>query len=98
MEEIMNIKPLGKRVVLKKIESEKKTQSGIILTEKKDDENQYGEIVAVGDKIEQKTLTVGKKVVYKKYSETVVKIDNEEIFIVDEEDLLGIIENGDING
>jgi chaperonin GroES len=94
----MNVKPLGKRVVLKKIESEKKTQSGIILTEKKDDENQYGEIVAVGEKIDQKILTVGKKVVYKKYSETVVKIDNEEIFIVDEEDLLGIIENGDING
>jgi len=91
----MVVKPLGKRVVLKKIENENKTQSGIILTEKDKEENYYAKIVAVGDKIENKEIIIGKTVIYKKYSETVVKIENEEIFIVDEDDLLGIIEKGE---
>jgi len=91
----MVVKPLGKRVVLKKIENENKTQSGIILTEKNNEEDYYAKIVAVGDKIENKEIIIGKTVIYKKYSETVVKIENEKIFIVDEDDLLGIIEKGE---
>ncbi len=91
----MVVKPLGKRVVLKKIENENKTQSGIILTKKNNEEDYYAKIVAVGDKIENKEIIIGKTVIYKKHSETVVKIENEEIFIVDEDDLLGIIEKGE---
>ncbi|MDM8534971.1 co-chaperone GroES, partial [Clostridiaceae bacterium HSG29] len=82
-------------VVLKKIENQNKTQSGIILTEKNNEEDNFAEIVAVGDKIENNEIIIGKTVIYKKYSETVVKIENEEIFIVDEDDLLGIIEKGE---
>lgn len=91
----MHIKPLGKRVVLEKIETENITQSGIILTEKNNEEDQFGIVIAIGEKVEQEDIIIGKKLIYKKYSETIIKFKDKELLVVDEEDLLGIIENGD---
>ena len=92
------IKPLNNNVVLKKEKKESKTASGIILSNEKE-EPEYAIVVAVGDgKINDKgqlvkpNLNVGDKVVYKSYSPTKVKFDNEEYLILDFEDILAIIE------
>ena len=94
------IKPLNNNVVLKKekIENEQKTASGIILSQKKE-ETEYATICAVGEgkldangnliKIQVK---VGDKVIYKTYSPTKVKMNDEEYLIVPSEDILAIIE------
>jgi chaperonin GroES len=87
----MNIKPIGKRAVIKRVEAEEKTQSGIILTGAAKEKPQYAEILAVG-KDEESELKVGDKVIYKQYSGTTVKIDGEEYIVIEIEDILAVIE------
>ena len=92
------LKPLYDNVVLKRKEVEKKTASGIILTDTSKNTPSIGEIVAVGngklveDKLVPLTVKVGDTVVYKEYATTMVKYDNEEYLIVSESDILAVIE------
>lgn len=88
----MYIKPLGKRVVLKKVEVDNKTESGIILPDEAKEEPVYAEIVSVGSEVENELIKAGAKVLYKKYSGTEVEVDDKEFIIIDSEDLLGILE------
>ena len=92
------IKPLADRVVVKLLEAEEKTQSGIILTGAAKEKPQVAEIVAVGpggnvDGVDvEMYVKVGDKVITSKYSGTEVKIDGEEYTIVKQSDILAIVE------
>jgi len=94
----MKIKPLGDRVVLKQIESEEMTKSGIVLPDTAKEKPEQGEVIAVGSgKIDDgkkipMEVKVGSRVLYSKYGPTTVKIDKEEYLIVKEEDILATIE------
>lgn len=90
----MTIKPLADRVVIKMLEAEETTKSGIILTSKAQEKPQVAEVVAVGPggvidgKEVKMEVSVGDKVLTSKYSGTEVKIDNEEYTIVSQNDIL----------
>ena len=88
------IKPLGSRVVIKKLEAEEKTQGGIILTSAAKEAPQMAEVVAVGPgtKDEDMELTVGDKVVFSKYAGTDIKFEGEEYTIMSQSDILAIVE------
>ena len=94
----MNIKPLNDRVVIKAVEAEEPTKSGIILTSSAQEKPQVAEIVAVGPgglvdgKEVKMTVKVGDKVITSKYSGTEVKCDGEEYSIVRQSDILAIVE------
>ncbi len=85
----MSVKPLGKRVIIKEIKAEEVTKSGLVLAGKKE-ESQMAEVIAVSEEV--KTLVIGDKVYYKKYSGTKVEFEKEELIIIDEEDILAVIE------
>ena len=94
----MNIKPLGERVVIKKLEAEEKTKSGIVLTGSAKERPQEAEVVAVGpgalvdgNRIAME-VKVGDKVLYSKNAGTEVKVDGEEYTILKQEDILAIVE------
>ncbi len=93
-----DIKPLFNNVLVKPLEAETKTASGIILPDSAKKESQVGEIVAVGpgdvtpkgEKIPM-TLKVGQKVMYKKWGGNEVKVKDEEWTIIDQKDILAIV-------
>ena len=93
----MNIKPLQDRVVIKMLEAEETTKSGIILTSAAKEKPQIAEIVAVGpggmvDGNEIKMeVKVGDKVLISKYAGTEVKLDGEEYTILKQSDILAIV-------
>ena len=94
----MNIKPLADRVVIKQVEAEETTKSGIILTAAAQEKPQVAEVVAVGPgglvdgKEVEMTVEVGQKVIISKYAGTEVKVDGEECIIVRLSDILAIVE------
>ncbi len=91
------LKPLHDNVVLKKEKVEKKTASGIILTGDVKEQPSFAEVAAVGEgalvdgKIMAPTVKVGDKVVYKRYSATEFKFEEEEYLIIAEKDILAIV-------
>jgi len=94
----MKLVPLADRVVLKQLEAEETTKSGIVLASKSQEKPQEAVIVAVGPggMVEGKEIKmevqVGQKVIYSKYSGTEVKLENEEYIIVKQNDILAIVE------
>ena len=95
----MKIRPLQDRVILKRIEEEEKTKGGIIIPDTAKEKPQEGKVVAVGKgkanedgKITPLDVKVNDRVLFGKYSGTEINIDGEELLIVREEDILGIIE------
>ncbi|SUY47941.1 10 kDa chaperonin [Clostridium putrefaciens] len=94
----MNIRPLGDRVVIKRLEAEEKTKSGIVLTGTAKERPQEATVVAVGPGgyVEGKDIKmevkVGDKVLFSKYAGTEVKIDSEEYTILKQDDILAIVE------
>lgn len=94
----MTIKPLGDKVVVKKLHAEETTKGGIVLTSAAQEKPQVAEIIAVGpggtvDGNEIKMeVSVGQKVIIRDYSGTNVKIDGEEVIIVRQEDILAVVE------
>ncbi|MCT4605217.1 MAG: co-chaperone GroES [Marinisporobacter sp.] len=94
----MNIKPLGDRVVIKKLEAEEKTKSGIVLPTQAKEQPQMAEIVAVGPggmvegKEVQMEVKVGDKVIFSKYAGTEVKYEGVEYTILRQNELLAIVE------
>lgn len=94
----MKLKPLGDRVVIKQVEAEEKTKSGIILTSQAQEKPQEAVVVAVGpgtvkdgEKVPME-VKEGDKVIYSKYAGTQVKFEGEELIIVKESDILAIVE------
>ncbi len=94
----MNLKPLGDRVIIKQLEAEEKTKSGIVLPTQAKEKPQEAEVIAVGPGgvVDGKEVTmqvkVGDKVIYSKYSGTEVKFGDEEYIIVKQNDILAIVE------
>ena len=94
----MQIKPLADRVVVKLVEAEETTKSGIILTAGAKEKPQVAEVISVGPgglvdgKEVTMTVKAGDKVITSKYSGTEVKVDSEEYTIVKQSDILAIVE------
>ena len=93
----MKLVPLGDRVVIKQLNAEKTTKSGIVLPDNAQEKPQEAEVVAVGPggvvngKEVAMQVKVGDKVIYSKYAGTEFKIDGEEHIIVRQDDILAII-------
>ncbi len=94
----MNLKPLADRVILKTIEAEEKTKSGLYLTSASQEKPEVADVIAVGpggmvDGHEVvMTVKPGQRVITGKYSGTTVKVDGEEYTIVKQGDILAIVE------
>ena len=94
----MNIKPLGDRVVIKIVEAEETTRSGIVLPGSAKEKPQMAEVIAVGPggNVDGKEVTMqvkaGDKVIYSKYAGNEIKLDGKELIIVRQSDILGIVE------
>ncbi|MGO4437686.1 co-chaperone GroES [Rhizobium sp. RAF56] len=93
-----NFRPLHDRVVVRRVESEEKTKGGIIIPDTAKEKPQEGEIVAVGSgardeagKIVALDVKVGDRVLFGKWSGTEVKINGEDLLIMKEADIMGII-------
>ena len=96
----MKFRPLHDRVVVRRIEAEEKTKGGIIIPDTAKEKPQEGEIIAVGpgardDKGELVPLDVrpGDRILFGKWSGTEVRIDGEELLIMKESDIMGVIEH-----
>ena len=94
----MKLKPLADRVILKAVEAEETTKSGLILTSAAQEKPEVAEVVAVGPggvvdgKEVVMTVKVGDKVITSKYAGTEVKMDGQEYTIVKQSDILAIVE------
>ena len=94
----MKLVPLGDRVVLKQVEAEETTKSGLILTTSAQEKPQQAEVVAVGPggMVDGKEVTMqvkpGDKVIYSKYAGNEVKLEGEEYIIVRQNDILAVVE------
>ena len=93
------LKPLGSRVVIKALEREEMTKSGIVLPDTAKEKPQEGEVIAVGPgardesgKVQPLDVKAGDRILFGKWSGTEVKIDGEELLIMKESDVMGIIE------
>jgi len=95
----MKFRPLHDRVVVRRLDSEEKTKGGIIIPDTAKEKPQEGEIVAVGPgargedgKLHPLDVKAGDRVLFGKWSGTEVKIDGEELIIMKESDVMGVIE------
>lgn len=93
----MNLKPLGDRLVIKKVEVEEKTKSGIVLPSTAKEQPQMAEVVAIGDEIlndekKKDQVKVGDKVIFSKYAGTEIKVEGEEVTIIKITDVLAVVE------
>jgi len=95
----MNLRPLHDRVVVKRLENETKTASGIVIPDNAAEKPDQGEVLAVGpgrldedgDRIKM-DVKVGDRVLFGKYSGQTVKVDGEELLVMKEEDLFAVVE------
>ena len=97
-EYIMKLAPLGDRVVLKQLEAEETTKSGIVLPGQAKEKPQYAEVIEVGpgavvdgEKIPME-VKAGDKVIYARYAGTEVKLGEDEYIIVKQSDILAVVE------
>ena len=94
----MKLVPLGDRVVLKQLVAEETTKSGIVLPGQSKEKPQQAEVIAVGPggvvegKEVKMEVKVGDQVIYSKYAGTEVKLDEDEYFIVKQNDILAVIQ------
>jgi chaperonin GroES len=93
------LKPLGDRVVVKALEAEETSRGGIVLPDTAKERPQTGEVLAVGPgktldngQIAAVEVKVGDKVVYSKYGGTEIKLGGEEVIILRQDDILGVLE------
>ncbi len=86
----MNIKPLGDRVLLKPIKQELRTASGIYLTEDAIEKKKQAEVITIGDGPNIK-VQPGDKVIYSGYVEESIKVDNQELIIIDIKNIIAKI-------
>ena len=94
---LMQLVPLGDRVVLKQLEAEETTKSGIVLPGQNKEKPQQAEVIAVGPggmvdgKEIKMEVEVGQQVIYSKYAGTDVKLEDEEYIIVKQSDILAVV-------
>jgi chaperonin GroES len=95
----MNIRPLHDRVVVRRLEEEKMSPGGIVIPDSATEKPIQGEVVAVGNgkilesgEVRGLDVKAGDKILFGKYSGTEVKIDGEELLVMREDDIMGVIE------
>jgi chaperonin GroES len=95
----MKIKPLQDRVLIRRLESEERTAGGIIIPDTAQEKPMEGKVVAVGagarsedGRLQPLDVKAGNKILFGKWSGTEVKLDGEELIIMKESDIMGIIE------
>ena len=95
----MKIRPLHDRVIVKRLEEERKTASGIVIPDAAAEKPDQGQVVAVGKgkilengEVRALDVKVGDRVLFGKYSGQTVKVDGEELLVMREEDLMGVVE------
>jgi chaperonin GroES len=95
----MKIRPLHDRVIVKRMEEERKTASGIVIPDSATEKPDQGEVLAVGKgkvgddgKVRPLDVKVGDRVLFGKYSGQSVKLDGDEVLVMREEDIMGIVE------
>ena len=95
----MKIRPLQDRLLVKRLESEAKTASGIIIPDNAKEKPQEGQIIAVGNgkvlddgTLRKPDVKVGDKVLFNKYAGSEVKLDGDEHLVMREDDILGVLE------
>ena len=94
----MKIRPLHDRVIVKRIEEERKTASGIVIPDTAAEKPDQGEVVAAGKgkvledgKVTAVDVKVGDKILFGKYSGTTVKVDGDELLVMREEDIMAVV-------
>ncbi|HIU84520.1 MAG TPA: co-chaperone GroES [Candidatus Aphodousia gallistercoris] len=94
----MQIRPLHDRVIVKRLESERTTASGIVIPDNAGEKPDQGEVLAVGPgrrddsgKLVPMDVKVGDRVLFGKYSGQTVKVDGEEFLVMREEDIMGVL-------
>lgn len=97
----MQIRPLHDRVIVKRIEQQRKTASGIVIPDSASEKPEQGEVIAVGagkvlqdGSVRPVQLKVGDHVLFGKYGGQTVKLDGEELLVLREEDVFGVLEGG----
>ncbi|MBK2000218.1 co-chaperone GroES [Campylobacter sp. LH-2024] len=85
----MNFQPLGKRVLIKRVEETKTTSSGIIIPDNAKEKPLMGEVIAVSKEIND--VSSGDKIMFSKYGGTEIKLDNDEYLVLNIDDILGIL-------
>lgn len=95
----MQIRPLHDRVIVKRLESERTTAAGIVIPDSAGEKPDQGEVLAVGPgkrddsgKIIQMDVKVGDRVLFGKYAGQTVKVDGQELLVMREEDIMGVLE------
>jgi chaperonin GroES len=95
----MKIRPLHDRVIVKRLEEEKKTASGIVIPDSAAEKPDTGEVIATGNgkvledgTVRALDVKAGDKVLFGKYSGQTVKVDGEELLVMREEDIMGVVE------
>lgn len=98
-EEAVNIRPLHDRVIVRRLEEERKTPGGIVIPDTAKEKPIQGEVVAVGKgkvmedgKVRPLDVKVGDKILFGKYSGTEVKVGADELLVMREEDIVGVVE------
>jgi chaperonin GroES len=100
----MHIRPLYDRVVIKRVEQQRTTASGIVIPDTAAEKPEQGEVVAVGSgkvlqdgSVRALEVKVGDQVLFGKYAGQTFKVDAEELLVMREEDIMGVIENNRAN-
>ena len=95
----MKLRPLHDRVIIKRLDNEHKTSSGIVIPDSAAEKPDQGEVLAIGDgkigddgKVRPLAVKVGDKVLFGKYSGTEVKVDGEDLLVMREDDVMAVIE------
>ena len=96
----MNIRPLHDRVVVRRLEEERKTASGIVIPDTAAEKPDQGEVIAIGKgkiledgKVRPLDVKVGDRILFGKYSGQTVKLKGEEFLVMREEDIMGVLES-----
>ncbi len=99
----MNFRPLGDRVLVRRVEEEAKTKGGIIIPDTAKEKPQEGEVIAVGPggrdedgKRIDMDVSAGDRILFGKWSGTEVKIDGEDLIIMKESDILGVLDKAEM--
>ena len=89
----MRFRPLGERALVKVVEREERTSSGIVLPDTAKEKPQMAEVVAVGNIEDGVEVNEGDTIVFAKYSGTEITLDGEDYMILDADDILGVVED-----
>ena len=95
----MKLRPLHDRVIIKRLDNERKTSSGIVIPESAAEKPDQGEVLAVGNgkiledgNVRQLAVKVGDRVLFGKYSGQTVKVEGDELLVMREEDIMAVVE------